>query len=400
MKIAFGIIVYLLAIVGLFTVGSTLYLNFIFDPADFESKAYESADSWINTSSNRFSEYIYFDSEVQNLGADLPVPPIGDAELSGYFFKDGNPVAGIELSVILNGTYKKEGLVTDDDGRFSLALIQGDWRVNGIITEGWKNKPEGDFMVVSGSEGKINSSLFHHFADKAKKHLTLTNTDSASMGIFVITEVIDITQPAGSEEVIVKEPSQFKLEWNSHPKAFSYTVDIQGVSRQGSSSSYSSVYKTTTDQLTFSLRELKLISDENEVFNEYAVNIKGYDENGSFVSESRRSYDSIFKLQGWQIPDSSKIMVRGTELNELASASHFADRIDAIRVLLDEDMISGAEQLLGTIDQSLVDWRLDRIQGYLAAKNGRCAVANKYFDLAKSKSGFNCIPSKYKAACD
>jgi hypothetical protein len=397
MKIVFKIIVYLLAGVGLLAVGSTAYFNFIFDHTEIES--YQAVDSMWQTSSDRFTEYMYFDTEVRNLGIELPAPPTGEAELMGNFVRDGKPVKGIELSVILNGEYKKSGLITDGDGRFGFTLPSGDWRINGITVESWIDKAEGDFMVVSGSEAKINSPRVHDFSNEAKKQLTLSTDQSASLGTFVITERIEVTQPTGSEAVIVQEPWQFELQWNVHPKVLSYLVDIQSVTRQGSSSTYLSVYKTTTENLSFSLDELTLIPDENETFNEYAVNVKGYDANGVFVSKSGEYRKSLFKLKGLEIPDSSEISVNANELSELKNVSLTVGKINAASVLLDENMITSAEQLIATINEASADWRFDRIQGYLAAKKGNCGYAKEYFDLAKSKSGFNCIPSKYKVAC-
>ena len=110
---------------------------------------------------DHFNEYIYLSRGSGDLTRPLPEPPSGNAILFGKILQDGSPVEGIKLDVVLNDQYKVESLVSDDEGEFSFSVAAGIWKINAIFVHEWKNKPDGEFVVVTGRENTVSDSQYH-----------------------------------------------------------------------------------------------------------------------------------------------------------------------------------------------------------------------------------------------
>ena len=399
-KIVFKVLLYLMAIVGLSTTVSTIYFNYFFDPQHFEVLDSNEFEPDSHLFSSMHTKYVYLNYGVTNLGDDFPEAEKGDAFLVAHFHSDGKPVEGLQITLVLNDGYKVPNLVTDKNGELRALLAPGEWVVNGFLLSSWEKKPKGGFQIVTGSEPTKDSEGFSGYPLAERAVIILTSGDQKSFGVFELTEEITILNPQKRDLQVVKDISNYDLKWSPHKNSVTYRVNVQSVNRKGRTTSYSSIFKKDTGNTFMALDVMPIYADDGEIDHEYAVEITGYDANGNFVSQTQETFDHRFKLNGMKIADSMVLDVGTIPEDELASYSQVAERIDAVKVLIDENMLDVAEQLLTKIDASKADWRLGRIQGYLEASRGNCEVAESYFESARSSARFDCIPSSYKAACD
>ena len=393
------IVIYIFALIGLlFVIGASYSAYQVFSFKGFSI----SSDGSLSVSSNgfndHFSDYIYFDHEVSNSMADLPVPPAGDAEMYGEIMKDGLPVEGISLVVFLNAKYKTETLVTDANGRFSFSVTPGDWAVNLIIIDGWKNKPEGDYVVVTGLEDKFKSRNYN-YREKSSS-VNVASNESVKIAGFEINKQLSMTSPVDRPQL--SEVGDFSISWEPHSKASSYIVSIASVKERSDSSSTSFVIgeKSTTDS-SILLSEWDSIEDEGEP-NVYRVDIVAFDDAGTFVSETQQWSAGKFELANYKILEQKTIEAVGLaqSVDDYEEYYQNQKRITASEFLIEEGLLDEAEKVINLITESAQKGKKEALLGYLHATRDQCDVANSYFDQALKIGGQSCLPTSYRSACN
>lgn len=400
-------VIYIFALIGLLVVASSAYTFYVVSTSDrftVNSDGFEiSGDGSFSYSSDRantfFSENIYFDYDAQYPYTDMPTPPIGESEMYGEIIKDGMPVAGITLEVILNTEYKTEPLTTDEEGIFSFSIESGDWTVNMIVIDGWQNKPEGDYLVVSGKEGSLASSKFSRYDSNGDNDFTLTKGDSIRIANLEINERLSISSPIDRPEL--SGTDNFDISWKPIPKASTYRVSISSVEAYGDGSSTSTVVgEKTTSELSIALSEWKTISDQENT-NLYSVEIKAYDQEGEFVSESKQWSEGKFDLKGTKILAESVVSVLGLGLPDSDYDEYFKNqkRISTVDLLIEEGLLDEAEKVINLITENAEKGKKNALTGYLYAMRNDCESANSFFDKAIEEGGVSCILTSYRNEC-
>lgn len=399
MRILVKLIVYILAAIGLFMVVGTVYLNFFLEPGDVVWEGTEGEIPWPIDDGDYFSEWVYFDHQVSPLDKNLPEPEEGSAVLFAEFKLDGKPVLGLQVSVLLNGDFRASNLVTDDRGVIEMPLKPGTWRVNGFVINGWNDKPKGDYLVVTGDERKIEKASGFNFPSEGKREVELRAAERTSFGTFVLTKNVSIEWPPVRDPQYVNDISSAQIAWSPHKDAVEYLLTIEEMKRNGNTTTFTTVFDTQTRDLSIPLGQIPVVEETNGEINEYAVKVNAFDENGNFVSESRMLSDNVFQLTGSRIKDTSQRKVFGASEDNRPPEYEIIMRINTVELLLKNDMLEAANELIGQLELPENDWRVDRLKGFIEAKTGNCEKAFEYFEKAKSIAGFNCIPAEYLSEC-
>jgi hypothetical protein len=190
-----------------------------------------------------------------------------------------------------------------------------------------------------------------------------------------------------------------KIQWEPYPQAASYVVQINQVTHESArSTTYSPIiYKQVDNVSAIALAQLPNVKSDAAP-NEYAIEIRAYAQDGSFLSEVEQSF-STFTLTDDHILveyDESK----GTSLDPEGVERRFQAQktLDAAALLINKEMFQEARTLLGQTDASVLPEQMAMLNGYLYAAQGRCEEANKFFNEALSL-GQKCIPEKYRERC-
>jgi len=391
-------VLYVLAFFGLLFVGQIAFMSYVGYYLDSKATFSIGTSGFDQTTS--FHNYVYFNPSVGfDSRARQDELPNGDARLTGNFTYKNQPVSGIKLKIYLDN-YVSEELVTDAKGQFSLSAPAGEYALNLLEVDAWENKPEGNYLIISGREMELGEHLQFNEFGKSGEPIRLESGQPLSIGTFRLTQNIEILEPVKGQPKTFEQPELNTLRWVAHPDVITYEVDIRRVERNGSSSTHSSIFTTTTDQTEFPLQNLKFVEDNDEARREYEIKLKGYDSDKKFVTQSSFKEYSGFYVDGKRIITEYEIpgidLINDEAIEKVVQAHKI---VSATGILLDLDMVSSAEELVGKVDSGFDDWRLDRVIGYLHAKKGNCETANAYFTQARSKSGFNCISKKHLASC-
>jgi len=399
-------IVYIFALVGFFWVLSSIYLAYEYSGElsdfpddvsniDLGSIKYEGFDDW---KSNQFSDNIYFDYEVKDPYSRMPVPPRGNAELFGLISRNGTPVSGMSLSVVLNGQYKLEGLVTDDEGRFSFSVPAGNWTINVIMFDGWKGKPEGDFVLRSGHEQRLGTGNYRRSHEDGRNVYAALNKRSTRIAAIELMNALEVNNL--SDEIHIDSPNDYVIEWEPHPEAFTYAVLISRVKERGRGASYYSLVESRVSDSSFRLSTLTIVKDEGNT-NIYSIELTAFDSAGTFVSESTRWDKNRFKLVGYKIVGTDVTDFLGADVSESNIEKIFQNdkRADAAEYLIEDGFYNEAQNVINKIEESLSRGKKHALTGFLLAKRGQCAEAKAFLDKALEQGGVDCFPDRYYAAC-
>lgn len=327
----------------------------------------------------------------------LKTLPDGKGYLTGKFIYNGKPAVGIKFKMYLNNKYKTGPIVTDENGAFIIRLQSGRWSINSIECQKWKNKPEGSFILVSGDEERIESSLQDLFfgyntgkeaivTDKrpVKEHITLT----VNKRIKVIWPEIQILK----QEATI---AHSKIKWEHYPEAKDYVIKIDRITRESPRSTIYSpiVFKKTSGENSFPLSKLAHTRDP-VAKEEYAIKVQAYGKNGEFLSESEHFQGTFSLIDGNVLVESQdyEMSVMEDRIEDI-----FEDRklVHAVEILIKEKMFNEAESILKKIKED----DAVALTGYLYAAKGDCIKAQKFFNIAIEKKGQGCISEEYKANC-
>ena len=374
--------------------------------------ASETESEVFSRSSHDFYEYLYFGGSPQ-FSENLPNPPVGKGVLKGRILYESKPAEGITLHMVLNSKYRAKTINTDSDGFFIVKLPAGNWKINSIQTESWQNKPdEGQFTIYYGGEEKLNGSSYnpHHFfrgngfdadvgENEDKTHITMT-----------IKRDIELIWPNAS---VVGNNATISdvIQWRPYPQAEQYYIDIKQLRREGNTTYYDQITsKVLSNETAVPLSSLRYIKTKGKEKHEYAASIYAFSDDGALIGEFTDTFrGGSFKLSDGNVLIEDKLQdMFDSESNEDPEAFEKKmerirldrRRVDAVEVMVDENMISEAKTLLELVNSEYVDGRKEVLSGYILALKGKCTESTKMFIEAEKVNPDVCIPKRYREVCE
>ena len=362
--------------------------------------------------SHNFYEYIYFGGSPSD-SHKLPEPPEGQGVLKGQILYEDKPAEGVMLDIVLNSKYRAKNILTDSNGIFTLKLAVGDWKINSIQTESWQSMPNANnFTIYYGGEAKLIGNSFNRYnrfqsdgfsvtidENKANRHLSL-----------VIKKDVELIWPDGNA-IGVDATISDTINWKPYPLASKYYVEIRRLRREGTTTYYNQITsKVLSHETSISLSSLKHIKTNGKENQEYDVEIYAFSENGTLIGEHSDTYRG-----GTFILTDGHMLVED-KLRDLFDSNSDEDpdklqkkmelisldrrRIDAVEILIDDNMISEAETLLKLVSSEFVKGRKEVLFGYIHALKGNCSESTEMFKRALSINPEVCIPDSYKSICE
>ena len=328
----------------------------------------------------------------------LPAPPSGSGILAGKFVYDGKPAAGVTLTLSLNGKYRATGLTTDAQGRFTLQLAPGEWHINHVQTDSWAERPEGEFILLSGAEGRLRDNNYdrHPFLRGDGLKVTVSETPPAEPPTFTIRRRVALEWPGKGDRRVEAAHKTAVIRWQAYPQASDYVVRITRVERIGQSTSYIQIATRRVPAKTeLALAELRAVPGAASG-QEYQVTVAAFAADGSFLSETDAHRDrQSFTLTDVKmlVDDSLALVVTATQM---AEAMLNQRRLDAVQVLIEEGLLAEAEKALAKVRGATTPGTKEALTGYLRARQGRCAEATKLFDQAVATAGKTCVPASWR----
>lgn len=361
--------------------------------------------------SGHFYESVYFGGSP-NRPFNLPSPPAGNGILKGKVTYHGQPAVDVTLSVILNSKYKAEDIITDSEGIFLLNLPPGSWTVNSISAEKWPNKPQtGRFSMYYGGEQKLSGSTYnpHGYINDGGHRVEVTTRPAQPQFNLVISDDIELLWPDPSSKGIEATMDE-TIQWDSHPDASQYYVEIKKITRKGDTVYYERVAsRTLHDTTAIPLSSFEHRKTKGNESTEYAAEIYAFSGDGSLVSE----FTDTFQGGTFFLSDGN-ILVK-EELDDLFGLSAMPDdefeetmnalarnqqRADAVSTLIADDMLDEAAALLDLLESEYAKGRKEVLAGYIYAIKGECDRSAEMFAKAESINPNVCIPDNYRAPCE
>ena len=363
-------------------------------------------------SSHTFYEYVYFGGSPSDYHK-LPEPPKGQGVLRGQVIYENRPAESVMLHLVLNSKYRAKNIVTDSNGFFNVNLPIGDWKINSIQTESWKNKPDGDrFSIYYGGEAKLIGNRFnpHNIFQRDGFRVSIDDNKEKTHLTLVIKKDIELIWPDGNV-VGVDATISDTISWKPYPSAAKYYIEITHLRREGTTTYFnkitSRVISNETSIPLLSLKHIKTTGKENQ---EYAIEIYAFSEDGTLLGEHSDTYrggtfiltdgnmliedklQDLFDANSGEDPEKFQKRMELIELDRR--------RIDAVEILVDDNMISAAETLLKRINSEFVKGRKEVLSGYILALKGNCPESIKLYNKALTINPDVCIPDKYRNICE
>lgn len=364
-----------------------------------------------DVTSHNFFEYLYLGDVPEN-SYSLPAPPQGKGVLKGHFIYQGEPAAGITLTVFLNSEYRVKSLVTDERGEFSIPLPPGHWTINAIQTEGWQGKPEGNkFSLYYGGEEKLTGTHYqrHGFFPKEGFPVEVTSaTDIVHIDI-IINPDIKLLWPDPDRERTSATIAD-TIRWETYPGAARFYLEINHLTRERNSTTYTPVTARILpgNVTTLPLAELKHVPTDAKNPNEYAATVYAFATDGTLIGEFSETFEGgTFLLEGQRLLEdeiadmltSGAIADSDRAQQEVTAIDLNRHRTDAVEVLLDERLLDEAQALLQLVESGYAQGRKELLAGYLSARRGDCATAAQHFEDARRAKPDICIPNDYHVNC-
>lgn len=373
------------------------------DPAwfKFTSPSGLAAENKAVKHQNNFEHVLNFGG-LANPQEPLGAPPSGDAQLVGRFTYGELPAAGVRLRLALNGTYETEELSTNADGQFSVALPPGEWTINRVRTLHWNGKPsEGEFILTSERDARLAASGSYrreaHAADNPGWKVVVGETPTPIQ--LAIRPAMQLTWPPASATGTDTHTADGVIRWAHFPGASTYLVSLSEVEHQASGTEYQEIIaRRVVGETELALSTLKSIPGDGPV-REYAVAVRAFAADGSFLSETRAAGHARFALRDgrWLLED--EVLGLAASDADIAQVLENRKRLRAAELLIQENMFSEAERLLYRIRGKREPGRREALAGFLLARRGRCAEAKYMFNQAESLGGAQTVPDTYRTGC-
>jgi len=334
---------------------------------------------------------------------ELEPLPEGDARLKVRFSYDQKPAVGVGFSLALNGKFATPMMTTDADGEAVIPLPFGQWNLNRMECRTWNAKPNGDFLLVSGDEAKLGrtslNELFFTFGDAGKSISLSKDKDPIQTVEIQIRDRMKVVWPSPNENKQNATVANSAIQWEPYPKAASYVVQINRVTHESArSTTYSPIFHKQIDGGN-SLALAQLPNAESDApSKEYAVEIRAYGRNGSFLSETEHSFSTFILTDNRVLVEYDPSEGATFDANNVESRFKVQKALEAAAFLIGKEMFPEARKLLEQTDASALPGQVALINGYLDAAQGRCEEAEKHFRDA-TDLGETCIPESYRAGC-
>lgn len=360
---------------------------------------------------DNFYEYLHFGGNPSG-SHNLPAPPDGPGVLRGRIMYQNQPAEGVAMHIVLNSKYKAKSIITDSDGIFSVNLPVGDWKVNSIQTTGWPNKPDdSEFSLYYGGEDKLRGNRFdrHTFFRQNGYHATVDENSKKVHLTITIKKNIKMIWPDDSVQGIDATITDV-IRWEPYPSSKNYLIEIQSLKHEGTTTYLNQITSKVIDgETALPLSSLKYVKTTGKEKQEYSVEIYAFAEDGTLLGE----FSDTFR-GGTFILSDGHILVED-KLQNFFNASANEDpeafqkkmetitldrrRMDAVAVLVDDNMISEAGRLLKIVNSEYAKGRKEVLSGYILALEGNCTESSRMFEKALSINSDACIPDKYRAIC-
>ncbi len=249
---------------------------------------------------NSFWESLFWGAKWGENMNRLKPPPEGKGYLTGRFIYNNRPVKGIRFRLFLNSKFKTASMTTDDNGAFAVMLPEGVWYVNMIQCEGWANKPDGEFIILSGDEPRMGNKspqdLFYHFDEKGREVNVTDKKPRTELIALTIKPRIIMKWP---KDIIANQQASIaasSIQWEPYPSAATYYLEIYRVTREGRTTTFSPImYRKISGSNSLPLKDLP--NAKGSETGEYGVIVKAYDKAGIFIGESPR-LSATFSISG------------------------------------------------------------------------------------------------------
>ncbi len=386
----------------------TVLVKYPFDP--FESGPTYEQDSTPFVSHDFYTSIYY--GGVPEKSYTVPGPPEGDTLLRGKFSFQGKPARGITLSLILNSKYEAGNIKTDSKGEFSLHLPAGTWVINSVQTSNWEEKPaEGEYSIYDGNEPRLTGSSYNRYANFTGNGLTLDigATPNKVHLKYTIARNFKLKWPDSAQKMN-KATVNSTLEWEAYPGAEQYSVSIQKIRREGSTTYYEPVAtRIVHDSTQLELSSLKHYTTKKKNTYEYAVEVFAFDASGTLLSQlSKTSQGGTFTLTDknvfieermkeflspadGDIPDGFEKKIEAMNLTY--------SRLSAVRTLIEAEMAVEAKTLLNQVESRYAKGKKEMLTGYIFALQGECEKSRLLLESAKEINPNVCIPDEYRTLC-
>jgi hypothetical protein len=259
-------------------------------------------------------------------------------------------------------------------------------------------------MIVSGTEPKLINGRYneHYWVEREGVKITASNQAGELQLNFIIRKRVALTWPKVGEKSTPTTHREGVIAWEPYPGAETYLLRITELKREGRSTSY---YPVTTKPIKgstrFALASLTAAPGDEE--KEYQASVLVFAKDGTFLSQSNERFSDVtFVLTDkQQLVRDSEHAFASENLNteEIQQIRENNRRIEAIEVLLKDNLLDEAERVLGKVKGQVAPGMKTAITGYVVAKRGRCDEAKRLLAKARSEGGNNCVPNYYRAAC-
>ena len=329
--------------------------------------------------------------------------PEGDARLRVRFTYDQKTAAGVRFLLALNGKFRTAMLTTDAGGEAEVPMPFGRWRLNRLECRNWTGKPEGRFLLVSGDDAKLGETafnrLFFTFREEGRTVSLSEDKDPTYTLEIQIRNRFKMVWPLPDSRKQEATIDRSVIQWDPYPRATSYVVKISHVTRESErSTTFSPIIYRQVDGVN-SLALAQLPHAENDARpEEYSVEIRAYDQTGSFLSETEHSFATFSLTDKHVLVEYDQSEGMSIDQKDVERRFKAQQALDAAEFLIKNGMFPEARKLLGQSGPSALPGQAALINGYLYAAQGQCEEAGKYFKAAVDL-GETCIPDSYRMGC-
>ena len=384
----------------------------IFKVDNYDSHMMTSESSSFNTAPSPFYEYLYFGGNPSD-DRNLSAPPTGEGLLNGKIMFETMPAEGVSLSIVLNSKYRVKNLVTDSNGMFSISLPVGMWRINSIQTTSWANKPGGEsYSMFSGEEEKLKGNRYdrHAYFGKNGYPVTITKNSSTIHLDATINKDIHLIWPNSNSKTNIATMND-TISWEKYPNATNYYVEIKKIRRDGNTTHYEQITsRVISEKTSIQLLSLKHIKTKNKIKREYSAEIYAFSEDGTPIAEFSETYrggtfflpDGIILIEDSMGDHFDLATTDNSDENQktLEAISLNKRRVEAVLLLIDENMFQKAKSLLNIVESKYSQGQKEILTGYIMALEGECFKAKEMFDLSLTINPDACIPDLYTKNCE
>lgn len=333
-------------------------------------------------------------------------PPKGEGVLRVSFSYLRKPAVGVRFKLDLNGEYETESLTTNDEGYADVSLPPGIWTINVLRTSEWeKHRGDEGMVLFTGHESHLAAGNYEAHPWFNSKGIALKVGKGDAMGTFHVEirpqiEMVWPTQDSKADQASIDSDS---IQWQPAEGAEKYLLKITRLERDGNSTAFHPVTsRVVTGTTKLPLSELQSVSSEGPA-EEYQVEIFGFDAKGQFVNSIEGSYRTAsFLLSDKHVLVEEKAAQEITGGVTPATYKRYRKdrkRLEAVELLIGEDMLGAAEKLLAEVDPNSKPVLQKALRGYLLAKRGDCKAAEPLFSEAELDENCRCKVKQFRKVC-